>query len=224
LAPIALLDIVGSADIYRDQMNAITIGCAMPYSENPDLPQFFSADLCRAANIDAATLKNWISREPFALRLREEDRRAIGTGRPHLFTYRTVLQAAICAEFVALGLPPQRAGGLAELFMNLGYGDARDPKRRKAGELFSTGRTVIAAFPAGTQDGRQLWGSVSINLTDKTSLSEVFKLNGVGNTTTAVLLDVTTVSERTRKVFGEDYVPDFRINEVTNNRSSTLSA
>jgi hypothetical protein len=80
------------------------------------------------------------------------------------------------------------------------------------------------AFPAGAQDGRESWGSVAINLTDQTLLSEVFELNGVGNITTAVLLDVTTISERTRRVFGEDYVPDFRINKATKNRRSKLSA
>jgi hypothetical protein len=66
----------------------------MSYSDDPNQPQFFSADLCAAANIDAATLKNWISREPYALRLSEDDRRAFGTGRSHLFTFRTVVQAA----------------------------------------------------------------------------------------------------------------------------------
>jgi hypothetical protein len=50
-----------------------------------------AADLCAAANIDAPTFKNWISREPYAIRLTDDDRRAIGTGRPHLFTFRTVL-------------------------------------------------------------------------------------------------------------------------------------
>lgn len=196
----------------------------MPYSDNPDQPQFFSADLCRAANIDAATLKNWISREPYAIRLRDEDRRAIGTGRPHLFTYRTVLQAAICAEFVALGLPPRRAGALAELFMNFDYGDVRDPKRREAGELFPTGRTVIVAYPAGSQTERELWGSVAINLTENTLLSELFKLNGVGNMTTAVLVDVTSISERTRKAFEKDYVPDFRIKKAVPNPGSMFRA
>jgi hypothetical protein len=181
----------------------------MPYDANPDLPQFFSADLCRAADIDAATLKNWISREPYAIRLREEDRRAIGTGRSHLFTYRTVLQAAICAEFVTLGLPPRRAGSLAELFVSFGYGDVRDPKRREAGELFPTGKTVIVAFPAGPLTEKQEWGSVTINWTGETRLDEVFKWARAGNKTSAVLLDVTTVSERARKAFGDDYLPDF---------------
>jgi hypothetical protein len=181
----------------------------MAYSSNPDQPQFFSADLCNAANIDAATLKNWISREPCALRLRDEDRRAIGAGRPHLFTYRTVLQAAICAEFVTLGLPPRRAGSLAELFMNWGYGDVRDPKHREGGELFPTGSTILVAFPVGPQTEKELWVSHTINLNEQTKLSDLFKLNGGRNMTTAVILDVTTVSERTRKAFGDDYRPSF---------------
>lgn len=183
----------------------------MPYSNDPDLPQFFSADLCMAANIDAATLKNWTSREPYALRLREDDRRADGAGRPHLFTYRTVLQAAISAEFVILGLPPRRAGAFAELFMNFGHGDARDPKGRGAGELFPNGSTVLVAYPAGPQDKKELWACQAVNVTTETRLEDVFrKLNG-GREAAAVMIDVSKVHERVRKTFGADFAPDFRI-------------
>lgn len=182
----------------------------MPYSPDPDLPQFFSADLCAAANIDAATLKNWISREPYALRLSDDDRRAVGTGRQHLFTFRTVMQAVICAEFVILGLPPRRAGAFAELFMNFGYGDARDPKRREAGEMFPTGATILVAYPAGPQDKKELWASEAINMTPKTTLADVFqRLNG-GREIAAVMLNLSTLYERVRKTFGADFVPDFR--------------
>jgi hypothetical protein len=191
----------------------------MPYSDNPDQPQFFSADLCKAANIDAPTFKNWISREPFAIRLTEDDRRAVGTGRPHLFTFRTVLQVAICAEFVRLGLPPRRAGSFAELFMNFGYGDARDPKRREAGELFPTGSTVLVAFPAGPQDEKELWASVSVNMTAETKLADVFKqLNG-GRETAAVMIDVSRVYQRAQNAFGPDFAPDFRVRKLSASRA-----
>lgn len=187
----------------------------MPYVDNPDLPQFFSADLCKAANIDAATLKNWISREPYALRLSDDDRRAIGTGRPHLFTYRTVLQAAICAEFVALGFPPKRAGSLAELFMKLGHGNSRDPKRLAAGELFPTGSTVLVAYPAGPQDQKELWVCQSVNMTPETRLDDVFKqLNG-GRENKAVLINLSTVYENVRSTFGPDFAPDFHPKRAT---------
>lgn len=183
----------------------------MPYSNDPDQPQFFSADLCAAANIDAPTFKNWISREPYAIRLTDDDRRAIGTGRPHLFTFRTVLQAAICAAFVRLGLPPRRAGSFAELFMTFGHGDARDPKRRDAGELFPTGSTVLVAFPAGPQDKKELWASVAVNMTAETKLMDVFKqLNG-GREIAAVMIDVSAIYERTQKAFGSEFAPDFRL-------------
>jgi hypothetical protein len=182
----------------------------MSYSNDPDMPQFFSAELCAAANIDAATLKNWISREPYSLRLSEDDRRAIGTGRSHLFTFRTVMQAAICAEFVMLGLPPRRAGAFAELFMNLGQGDARDPKRRDAGEIFPTGVTILLAYPAGPQDKKELWASVAINMTPETTLADVFRsLNG-GRAITAVMLNLSGLYERVRQAFGADFVPNFR--------------
>jgi len=186
------------------------MGVGMSYSNDPDLPQFFSADLCAAANIDAATLKNWTSREPYALRLREDDRRAVG-GRPHLFTYRTVLQAAICAEFVILGLPPRRAGEFAKLFMNFGQGDSRDPERRDAGELFPKASTVLVAYPAGPQDKKELWASQAVNMTTETRLVDVFKqLNG-GREVAAVVINVSEIYERVRKTFGPEFAPDFRI-------------
>jgi len=182
----------------------------MPYSDDPDQPQFFSADLCAAADIDASTFKNWISREPYAIRLTEDDRRAIGTGRPHLFTLRTVLQAAICAAFVRLGLPPRRSGSFAELFMNLSHGDVRDAKWRAAGELFPTGSTVLVAFPAGPQDKKELWGSVAVNMTRETRFEDVFKqLNG-GREAAAVIINVSAIYERVQKALGPDFAPDFR--------------
>jgi len=191
----------------------------MPYSNDPDQPQFFSADLCAAANIDAPTFKNWINREPYAIRLTEDDRRAIGTGHPHLFTFRTVSQAAICAEFVRVGLPPRRAGSFAELFMTHGYGDARDPKRRDAGELFATGSTVLVAFPAGPQDKKELWVSVAVNMTPETKLVEIFKqLNG-GRETGAVMIDISTIYDRVQKAFGPDFAPDFRLQRAGQPRS-----
>lgn len=181
----------------------------MPYAANPDLPQFFSADLCKAANIDAATLKNWISREPYALRLSEDDRRAIGTGRPHLFTYRTVLQAAICAELVTLGFPPKRAGGFAANCMMFSHGDCRDPSHRAAGELFPTGSTVLVVYPAGPQDKKELWASEAVNMTPETKLEAIFKkLNG-GRENKAVLINLSMIYERVRLTFGPDFAPDF---------------
>jgi hypothetical protein len=182
----------------------------MTYSNDPDLPQFFSADLCTAAKIDTATLKNWISREPYALRLSDGDRRAIGTGRQHLFTYRTVMQAAICAEFVVLGLSPRRAGAFAELFMNLGEGGQGNAKRRAPGELFPTGSTVLVAYPAGPQDKKELWASQAVNMTTETRLDDVFKqLNG-GREAAAVMINISMIHDRVRNAFGPDYAPDFR--------------
>ena len=191
----------------------------MPYNNDPDLPQFFSADLCAAAKIDAPTLKNWISREPYVIRLSDEDRRAIGTGRPHLFTYRTVLLAAICAEIVVLGVPPRRAAAFAELFMNFGYESSHSPKHRHPGELFPTGSTILVAYPAGPQDKKELWASHAVNMTSETRLEDVLtQLNG-GRQNAAIMINLTVIYERVRQIFGPDFAPTFRRKSATTSRS-----
>lgn len=172
----------------------------MPFANDMDVPQFFSADLCKAGGIDAATLKNWIAREPPAIHLSDHDRRAFGSGRPHLFTYRRVLLAAICAELVALGLPPRRAGSLARNFTDLGEGGQGIKKRRAAGEMFATGATVILAYPHPSKDNPEMWISYVVNVTADTPLQTLFAPKGGGLKSSAVVVDVSAIDRRIREI------------------------
>lgn len=177
----------------------------MPISDDPYRPQFFSADLCAAAQIDGATLKNWIGREPSALQLSDDDRRAVGAGRPHLFTLRTVMQAAICAKLVRLGLAPRRAGSLAALFMNFGRSDAK--VKFRPGELFPTGTTLLVAYPVGPQEEKGEWGSQAINITPESTFSELFPLLNGGREVGAIVLNLSELFDRVQKTLGINFSP-----------------
>jgi DNA-binding transcriptional MerR regulator len=80
----------------------------------PDLPQFFVADIAAAAEIDTATLQNWIKRGLVAFAA--ADRAATGSGSRRLFTLQTALQIAMMAELVRNGLAIGRATQIAAKF------------------------------------------------------------------------------------------------------------
>lgn len=112
------------------------------------IPRFFTSDACKAAGIEMTTLRNWISRDPPAILLREEDRAAI-VGGAHLLSYRRVMQIALTAFLSRCGLSPRRAGMMAAVFTDMGN------SRRKPCELFSEGETLLIAMPgedAGQDD------------------------------------------------------------------------
>jgi hypothetical protein len=77
--------------------------------DDPDLPQFSSADACEAAGLDAATLKNWASRKQRAVHLGDEERVQIGHKTEFRLTLRRVLQLAVTVELVRIGLSPREA-------------------------------------------------------------------------------------------------------------------
>lgn len=119
------------------------------------------------------------------------------------------MQAAICAQFVALGLPPRRAGVLAELFMNFGHGDIRDQGRRNAGQLFPTGTTLLVAYPAGPQDKKELWMSEAINVIPESKMVDLFlRLNG-GREIAAVILNLTELYGQVQRNIGADFSAKF---------------
>ena len=165
----------------------------------------FSRPTCaRPPGSNAATLKNWISREPPAIHLSENDRRALGSGRPHLFTFRRVLLAAICAELVALGLPPRRAGSLAGNFTDFGEGGRQgdNVKRRGPGEMFPTGSTVIVACPQPSKDKPEMWVGRVINLTPDTPLRPLFSERGLSPVAGLIVVDVSAINRRVREALG----------------------
>lgn len=178
------------------------------YVNDPDVPQIFSADACKAAGTDPATLKNWISRTPSAILMSDDDRAAFagqteltdtgsskervsaGSGRSHLFTYRRVMQIALVQELVDMGFPPRRAGMIAAGFTDVGdggggfVGDTVEIGRMP-GELYKSGLTFLIAAK-----GREI-GHV-LQVTMKTPMVEAL-FHGGHDRTSAAIVDVTKV-------------------------------
>lgn len=174
----------------------------MNYIENIDAPQFFSADACKAAGIESATLKNWLLPDRHAILMSEEDRRAAGSGRPHLFTYRRVMQIALTAELVSLGFAPRRAGTMAAGFTDVGEGFSGwvgevypVPKLRGPGELFEDGFTFLIASP-----GEESSHVCQVDL--KTPLVKLMWSPGIGTRSTAAMINVNHVDWRVKESLG----------------------
>jgi hypothetical protein len=154
----------------------------MPYTPNPDVPMFFTEDVCRAVNTDPVNLKNWITggvilmsdsdREQFNIKGLLNERLDLGSGRSHLFTLRQVIQVALVAELTRLGVPPSKAGVLALGFTDMGQGKAGNAGessptiKRLPGQLFRSGLTLLVAYP--DEDT-----STIINADRKTPLFEI---------------------------------------------------
>lgn len=196
----------------------------MTYLPNPDAPQFFSGDACKAAGIDGATLKNWIVRDPPVILTTDEDRAAFaaayaqdehaigpegpshermatGSGRSHLFTWRRVMQIALTAELVRLGLPPRKAGIVAAGFTDVGdgagqWGDGPVKFDRLPGEMYPSGLTVLVTSP-DTDTGRV------VNVGGKSSLAEVF-FHGTRRAAAVALVNVNEINDRVANALGLD--------------------
>jgi hypothetical protein len=173
----------------------------MANETDQDIPRFLSEDVCRAAQIDAVTLRNWISRDPPAITLREHDRKALRSGKPHLFTYRRVLQVALTADLVRLGFAPRKAGMMAAGFTEVGDvtipkgGADREEAERLPGELYPDGLTFLIAYPEDDVSYIQRVGP-------KTSLLEVLHLSGEGLRASAAIVNVTQIDMYARAVLG----------------------
>lgn len=173
----------------------------MPYIDNPDAAQFLAGDACKAAGIDNATLKNWIHPDRRAILMSEDDRRAMGSGRAHLFTFRRVMQIALTAELVQLGFPPRKAGIMAAGFTDVGDGVAAfgdeipPPTERLPGELYRDGYTMLVAFPDEDR------GHIRKVVPKTTALELMFK-QGAGQRSTAVLVNVSFVDRRVKAALG----------------------
>lgn len=157
----------------------------------PDIhePRFTSADVCRAAGVPAATLANWISRKPATIRLGEHDTPAGGSTGTHLFTLNRIVQVALTAELVTLGIPPRDAAWCAFAFT-----DTEEPsylpwtgrEDRARGELFREGRTVLLAGVGFAQ---------IVNMAAGVPLDVLIRQRGAAS---AVVVDVNAVVARVR--------------------------
>jgi hypothetical protein len=111
----------------------------MKYADDVNLPQFPSDVACEAARIDLPTLKNWISRKPPAVFVAENERQQSGERAFYRFTFRRVMQIAIVAELVGLGIGPTDAAWMAATFTD----SENSNQKRNAGELFRKNFTVL---------------------------------------------------------------------------------
>src|SRR5918995_2160011 len=110
---------------------------------------FSSAEACGAAGIDAKTLKNWVSRQPQVVLLSDDERRKAGERKRFLFSFNRIVQIALTAELVGLGVQPRRGAVLAAAFTDYSAGSIPHLElEREAGELFVGARTYLVA-PSG---------------------------------------------------------------------------
>lgn len=168
----------------------------MRYRNDLDLPQFFTAETCKAANVSADILKSWISRDPPAILLTKEDRPAGGSGRPHLFSLRRVLQIAITGELVGLGFGPRQAGLIALSFTDVGDG-ASDPSERPRGpgEVYPDGLTILIAR-RGQSSG------VVRKVTLKTPWFDLMIAGAHIAASSIAVVDVSSINRRVREALG----------------------
>jgi hypothetical protein len=157
----------------------------MPADPADYVDRFTSAEVCAAANITPATLKNWVSRRPAAVLLTKEDQVASAKGSPIRYSFNRVMQIAITAELVRMGWQPRPAAMLAVQFSDLGFGPLGDQPGRDPGELFPTGRTVLIADTVPADDCP---GGKCIRVDDSTPLCSVLYAHPA-----AVVVDVSRI-------------------------------
>ena len=138
----------------------------MTYHRDLYHPQITSADACRAAGIDSATLRNWVSREPATILL-DKNERLPGDRPTFVLQIATVYQIAIVAALVKLGLKPSQASQWAWTFTEV------DEKGRPAGTLFKKEFTYLAGDAA--MERPQV-----LNITESTKAWDVLTLTDVG--------------------------------------------
>jgi hypothetical protein len=164
----------------------------MAYADDLNLPQFSSDLACEAAGIDAATLKKWISRKPPAVFLLRNERRKVGNRTFLSFSLRRVLQIAIIAELVDIGLSPMDAAFSAAAFT-----DSEDSIHgRRPGALFSQDNTLLLI--------RSKVDAEVVNESSALSWRQILrsKSGSPPAPPKGVLLDLNSIDRRVRTVLG----------------------
>lgn len=77
-----------------------------------DVPQFLLGDAAFTAGLSTTVLKAWLSRPPFVISLGEADTKPLGKGSARIFTLRRIVNIAVTAELVRLGVTPKQAGAI----------------------------------------------------------------------------------------------------------------
>lgn len=110
-----------------------------------DTPRWLADDAIRSTGVAADTLRNWLDPARSVVVMGQHDRRAGGSGRPHLLTLRRVYQIALVQELVRIGIAPHRAGPAAATFTDAGSED------RLPGRLYKSGLTILIVHSEGAR-------------------------------------------------------------------------
>ncbi|KYH01700.1 hypothetical protein [Bradyrhizobium sp. DOA1] len=162
----------------------------MAYSDDVNFPQFPSDLACEAAGIDAATLKNWISRKEPAVFIAPNERVQIGERTSFRFTLRRVMQLAIVAELNNFGIGPSDAAWMAAEFTD----QENDMQTRRAGELFEKNYTVLIVA------GSHLCSLV--NATAETSWRLLPTLSMAPSASSNIVVNINRIDMRVRVALG----------------------
>lgn len=181
----------------------------MPLPAKDYEDRYTSAQVCAAVGISESTLKNWVSRKPQVVLMTSEERERAGRGVPLLFSFQRVMQIAITAELVALGLQPRPAALAAAAFTDTDTGaddggwvyDAPSAPLRQPGQLFPVGITYLVVPNAADDDA--INADVK-NVMPDTTVYDLLRGERIGRpgAVSAILLDVNAVHDRIRGVLG----------------------
>ena len=164
----------------------------MKYADDVNIPQFPSDIACEAARIDLATLKNWISRKPPAVFVADKERVQSGERAFFRFTLRRVLQIAIVAELVALGVGPSDAAWMAAKFSD----SENSNQKRQAGELFRKDFTLLVVTGAHHSDIVNASADAAWRLLPKLSIMRS------GNLSSQIVVNLNQIDARVRIAVG----------------------
>ncbi|TPG44222.1 hypothetical protein EAH89_27785 [Roseomonas nepalensis] len=177
----------------------------MPSDPTDYQDRYTSEQVCQAADINLSTLKNWMMRDPPIILMKKDrgDSERGGRGSPLLFSFNRVLQIAITAELVRMGLAPRRAADIS-----LGFSDAGDTaagfvgdqcleeavqQMRSPGQLYPEGLTLLVGYAERTT-------GKTINVTDETKLLDLLwsSQSAQGRQEIAVIVWVNFLHRRVR--------------------------
>jgi len=152
--------------------------------------RYGGAAACYATLIDRKTLDNWLERAAVLLSI--DDRREAGERKRVTFTFERIVQIALTAELVKLGVQPRRAGLAASAFTDMS-GGVRSDFPRKPGQLFEGAETFLV-LAAGETFGK-------IVPVTCTTLEDLFKGQAAGRIfspafTTAIIIKVDDIYHR----------------------------
>lgn len=122
----------------------------MPIQIDLHVPQYGAAQVCAAADITHETLKNWVSRKPYAILAKDDDREKVGKGGAIRYSTRRVWQIVATARLVRMGIPVRRAAFIAAAFSDVGD-ETQGGVQREPGMLYPGSQNYLVSFGEGNQ-------------------------------------------------------------------------